>query len=99
VVSAGLASVMPREKLSALSKSAHAANHAPRNRRDPSVETRYRVVAVNRQTTAEDEKRARLAAALRENLKRRKAQARARRAEEATAQEPGSQAQAEPDRP
>lgn len=37
--------------------------------------------------TADDEKQARLAAALRENLKRRKAQARARRAEEAQAHE------------
>jgi hypothetical protein len=81
-----------------LSKSVHAANHAPRIRRDPSVEPRYRVVAVNRQTTADDEKRARLAAALRENLKRRKAQARARRAEEAPAQEPEPKAQAEPNR-
>jgi hypothetical protein len=42
---------------------------------------------VTRQT-AEDEKQARLAAALRENLKRRKAQARARRSEEAQAREP-----------
>jgi len=81
-----------------LSKSAHAANHAPRIRRVPSVEPRYRVVDVNRQTAADDEKRARLAAALRENLKRRKAQARARRAEEAPAQEPEPQAQAEPNR-
>jgi hypothetical protein len=53
---------------------------------------------VNRQTAADDEKRARLAAALRENLKRRKAQARARRAEEAPAQEPEPQAQADPNR-
>ncbi|PZN93969.1 MAG: hypothetical protein DCF30_21000 [Hyphomicrobiales bacterium] len=81
-----------------LSKSVHAANHAPRFRRDPSVEPRCRVDAVNRQTEADDEKRARLAAALRENLKRRKAQARARRAEEAPAQDEASQAQADPTR-
>jgi hypothetical protein len=49
---------------------------------------------VTRQT-AEDEKQARLAAALRENLKRRKAQARARRSEEVGAQEPVPPAQAE----
>jgi hypothetical protein len=73
----------------------HAANHAPRFRRDPSVEPRCRVDAVNRQTSADDEKRARLAAALRENLKRRKAQARARRADEAPAQEPAPQTQAD----
>ncbi|WP_157733157.1 hypothetical protein [Bosea sp. AS-1] len=47
--------------------------------------------------TADDEKQARLAAALRENLKRRKAQARARRAEEALAHEhePAPPAQAD----
>ncbi|MDX3808753.1 MAG: hypothetical protein QHC89_20490 [Bosea sp. (in: a-proteobacteria)] len=47
--------------------------------------------------TADDEKQARLAAALRENLKRRKAQAqaRARRAEEAHEHEPAPPAQAE----
>ena len=45
--------------------------------------------------TAEDEKQARLAAALRENLKRRKAQARARRSEETGTQEPAPPAQAE----
>jgi len=78
-----------------LSTTAHAANHSPRIRRDPSVESRYRVDAVSRQTDAEDEKKARLAAALRENLKRRKAQARARRAEEVPAQEPAPQAQAD----
>ena len=78
-----------------LSKFSHAANHAPRIRRDPSVEPRYRVDAVNSQTAADDEKKARLAAALRENLKRRKAQARARRTDEAPAQEPAPQAQAE----
>jgi len=50
---------------------------------------------VTRQPSADDEKRARLAAALRENLKRRKAQGRARRQDEAQAQE---QAQ-EPDQP
>ena len=83
---------------SCLSKSVHAANDAPRFRRVPSVEPRYRVVAVNRQTAADDEKRARLAAALRENLKRRKAQARARRAEEAPAQDEAPQAQADPNR-
>jgi hypothetical protein len=52
---------------------------------------------VTRQT-AEDEKQARLAAALRENLKRRKAQARARRSEEAAAQEPVPPVQAETSR-
>ncbi|WP_200827892.1 hypothetical protein [Bosea lathyri] len=52
---------------------------------------------MNRQTS-DDEKKARLAAALRENLKRRKAQARARRSDEAVAQEPASQAQAESSR-
>lgn len=50
---------------------------------------------MSRQTDADDEKKARLAAALRENLKRRKAQARARRAEEAPTQEPAPQAQAD----
>lgn len=54
---------------------------------------------MNRQTAADDEKKARLAAALRENLKRRKAQARARRAEEAPAQDEAPQTQAEPNRP
>ena len=48
--------------------------------------------------TAEDERQARLAAALRENLKRRKAQARARRSDEAQAQKPVPPAQAEPPR-
>ncbi len=48
--------------------------------------------------TAEDEKQARLAAALRENLKRRKAQARARRSDEAKAQEPAPPVQADPPR-
>jgi len=42
---------------------------------------------LSRQTEAEDERRARLAAALRENLKRRKAQARARRASDTTAED------------
>jgi hypothetical protein len=78
-----------------LSGTAHAANHAPRIRRDPSVESRYRVDAVSRQTDADDEKKARLAAALRENLKRRKAQARARRAEVTPAPEPAPEAQAD----
>jgi UDP:flavonoid glycosyltransferase YjiC (YdhE family) len=53
---------------------------------------------VNRRSSADDEKTARLAAALRENLKRRKAQARARQADEATAEEPMPQAQADPSR-
>jgi hypothetical protein len=39
---------------------------------------------LNRQTEADEQRRARLAAALRENLKRRKAQARARRTAETT---------------
>jgi len=82
-----------------LSKSGDAANDAPRFRRDASVQPGCRVVVVNRQTSAEDEKRARLAAALRENLKRRKAQARARRAEGAVnPADEASQAQADPDR-
>jgi hypothetical protein len=82
-----------------LSKSGDAANDAPRFRRVASVETGCRVVAVNRQTSAEDEKRARLAAALRENLKRRKAQARARRVEGAAVEaDEAPQAQADPDR-
>ncbi len=38
---------------------------------------------MNRPSAADDEKKARLAAALRENLKRRKAQARARHRDEA----------------
>ena len=64
-----------------------------------SVQPRYRVVAVNRQTAADEEKRARLAAALRENLKRRKAQARARRVEGAAVEaDEAPQAQADPDR-
>ncbi|WP_420102022.1 hypothetical protein [Bosea sp. (in: a-proteobacteria)] len=46
-------------------------------------------------STAEDEKQARLAAALRENLKRRKAQARARRTEEAACDRPSPPAQAD----
>lgn len=54
-----------------------------------------RVDALSRQPAADEENRARLAAALRENLKRRKAQGRARRQDEAQAQE---QAQ-EPDQP
>jgi len=52
---------------------------------------------VTRQT-AEDEKQARLAAALRENLKRRKAQARARRSDEAHAREPEPPSQADSSR-
>jgi len=50
---------------------------------------------LSRQPTADDEKRARLAAALRENLKRRKAQARARRADEAEREDEALPAQAE----
>lgn len=49
--------------------------------------------AVNRSPDRDDEKRARLAAALRENLKRRKAQARARRCGDEPAGEPASQTQ------
>ncbi|WP_265058095.1 hypothetical protein [Bosea sp. UC22_33] len=48
--------------------------------------------------TAEDEKQARLAAALRENLKRRKAQARARRSDEAQTREPEPPSQADTSR-
>lgn len=56
-----------------------------------------RVDALSRQP-AEDEKRARLAAALRENLKRRKAQARARKADEADAEQTAPPAQADSQR-
>ncbi len=51
--------------------------------------------ALSRQPSADEEKRARLAAALRENLKRRKAQARARRTEEAEAEQTAQPAQAD----
>lgn len=51
--------------------------------------------ALSRQPAADDEKRVRLAAALRENLKRRKAQARARQAEEADAEQAAPPAQAD----
>ena len=81
-----------------LSKSPPGANALSRFRRDRRVEPWYRVDAVSRQQTADDEKRARLAAALRENLRRRKVQARARRADEALAQEPDPQAQADSSR-
>lgn len=57
-----------------------------------------RADALSRQTEADDQKRARLAAALRENLKRRKAQARARRATEPEAKDEAPPAQAEPPR-
>jgi hypothetical protein len=50
---------------------------------------------LSRQTEADDERKARLAAALRENLKRRKAQARARRASDTPAEEQMPPAQAE----
>jgi hypothetical protein len=56
------------------------------------------LICVTRQPSADDEKRARLAAALRENLKRRKAQGRARRQDEAQAREPDEPIQAEPPR-
>jgi len=56
------------------------------------------LICVTRQPSADDEKRARLAAALRENLKRRKAQGRARRQDEAQAREPEQPLQAEPPR-
>ncbi|TAJ27734.1 MULTISPECIES: hypothetical protein [unclassified Bosea (in: a-proteobacteria)] len=68
------------------------AANSPRSR----VQTRDRVDAVTR--PADDEKQARLAAALRENLKRRKAQARARRSEEAGPQQPEPSAQGGDDR-
>ncbi len=42
---------------------------------------------MNRPSAADDEKKARLAAALRENLKRRKAQARARHVDEAASRQ------------
>jgi hypothetical protein len=54
---------------------------------------------VNRRPAAEDETRARLAAALRENLKRRKAQARARKVEDQPAQDEVPNDQAAPPRP
>lgn len=55
-----------------------------------------RIATVNRPPAADDEKKVRLAAALRENLKRRKAQARARRADEtALRQDEPPDAQAE----
>jgi hypothetical protein len=57
-----------------------------------------RADALSRQTEAEDERKARLAAALRENLKRRKAQARARRAADTAAEDTIPPAQAEPPR-
>jgi hypothetical protein len=53
---------------------------------------------LSRQTEADEQKRARLAAALRENLKRRKAQARARRTVEAEATDETPPAQAETSR-
>jgi hypothetical protein len=53
---------------------------------------------LSRQTDADEQKRARLAAALRENLKRRKAQARARRSTGAAAEDETTPAQADPDR-
>ncbi|WP_332683639.1 hypothetical protein [Bosea sp. (in: a-proteobacteria)] len=53
---------------------------------------------MSRQTEADEQKRARLAAALRENLKRRKAQARARRASETEATDEPPPAQAESSR-
>jgi hypothetical protein len=54
---------------------------------------------VNRPPSADDDKKARLAAALRENLKRRKAQTRARQADgQAPRQDQDADAQAEPTR-
>lgn len=54
-----------------------------------------RAAALSRQTEAEDERKARLAAALRENLKRRKAQARARRASDMSPEDKLPPAQAD----
>ncbi len=74
------------------------AANSPRSRvQTPKSNTQSRADAVTRQT-AEDEKQARLAAALRENLKRRKAQARARRSDEAQAREPAPPSQADTSR-
>ena len=75
----GRLGVRPRR---ACSRAAGGLTMSPRIRRVPAFKHRCRVDDVTRQT-ADDEKQARLAAALRENLKRRKAQARARRADEA----------------
>jgi hypothetical protein len=51
-----------------------------------------------RRTTSEDRRRARLAASLRENLKRRKAQSRARSAEAAPLDEPAERTPGNPRR-
>lgn len=70
----------------ALSRRGRAANHEP-TPAAARLRASRRADALSRQTEAEDDRRARLAAALRENLKRRKAQARARRASETTAED------------
>ena len=91
----GAGGVSWRRRLSGgVSGSNDTAANSPRSR----VQTpKNRADAVTRQT-AEDEKQARLAAALRENLKRRKAQARARRSDEAQAREPEPPSQADTSR-
>jgi len=81
----------------ALSRRGRAANHEPTSAA-ARLRASRRADALSRQTEAEDERRARLAAALRENLKRRKAQARARRASETTAEDTPPPTQADPTR-
>lgn len=80
-----------------LSALARAANHSCARRLVAAGHSR-RADALSRQTEADEQKRARLAAALRENLKRRKAQARARRTSEAEATDEMPPAQAETSR-
>ena len=80
-----------------LSGAGSAANHEPTSAAARSRAFR-RADALSRQTEAEDERRARLAAALRENLKRRKAQARARRASDTAVEDTPPPAKAEPPR-
>lgn len=80
-----------------LSAAARAANHSCIRRLVAAGHSR-RADALSRQTEADEQKRARLAAALRENLKRRKAQARARRASETEATDEPLPAQAESSR-
>lgn len=80
-----------------LSAVARAANHSPTRRLAVTGHFR-RADALSRQTEADEQKRARLAAALRENLKRRKAQARARRTAETEATDETPPAQAETSR-
>lgn len=80
-----------------LSAGARAANHSSARRLAAAGHFR-RADDLSRQTEADEQKRARLAAALRENLKRRKAQARARRTAETEATDDTPPAQAETSR-